>query len=132
MSGQRAGMGGSTSNALFDLARIEYNKAAGEDISKQGIFDDIDMMIESIKAVQAQGKDPSDFLVDFFKNVKRGFMGLNFNPSDKDAVKAIEGIRRIAAQDGAPKEETDRFNFWAGLLSMLVENRKKESRSTWR
>ena len=131
MNGRRAGIGKSTIDALFEMARSEHQKARGKDTTKQELIDEIDLLLK-IEPLQSLGKDSMDFLVDFFKQIKRGFLGLNFNPSDKGIVKAIGLIKKTVTLDSISEDETEKFNFWAGMLTSLVESRKKESRSNWR
>ena len=132
MNGQRSGLGKSAANALFDLARTEYKRVADKDVTKQGLMAEMDLLIENVKAVDSLNKDQANFLLDFFKHIKRDFMGLNYNPSDKDIAKAVEIIKKIVGLGVTAKEETDKLGFWADTLTLLSENRKKESRATWR
>ncbi|MCL2638700.1 MAG: hypothetical protein FWD48_10075 [Oscillospiraceae bacterium] len=113
-----------TLSSAFDMAKDEYKKATGKDMTIKGLIEDIDVIIEKIKAIVSLSKDAKDFIIDFYKGIKRGFMGTNFNPSDEDIKKAIEILKNIVTLACTSKEDIDKFNFWADLLTWFIDVRK--------
>ena len=119
-------------SAIFKMAQEEYKRITGKDVTKKGLIEDIDLIIKKIESIVELSKSAKDFLVEFYKNIKRGFMGMSFNPSDEDLKKAIEIIKNIITLSCQSKEDVDKFTFWADLLTWLIDVRKNRKQVNMR